>query len=129
MKMKKGLIFSVLLCMSLFVFAACGGNGETNEVADDNATTESKGTIAYVVPSAGTPYYEAGANGAKEYGEKLGYEVLVKGPANADTAEQIQIIEDLINQGDVDAMVVACQDSSSTVPVIHPFSLMKSIRN
>ncbi len=122
MKTKKGIALAALLGLSLFAFTACG-NGEQpatdgGETADANTPAETKGTIAYVVPSAGTPYYETGAQGAQEYGEQLGYEVVVKGPANADTAEQIQIIEDLINQGEVDAMVVACQDSSSTVPAL-----------
>ena len=41
--------------------------------------------------------------GGKEFGEETGINVIQKGPANADAASQVQVIDDMINQG-VDAL-------------------------
>ena len=57
--------------------------------------------------------------GVKEFGEETGINVIQKGPANADAASQVQVIDDMINQG-VDALCV--------VP-IDPGAIEASLKN
>lgn len=91
---------------------------EAKAEGSDEQSTEKKGTIGFVTFATGVPYFEVAAKGAIEAGKELGYEVLYKGPASADSTEQIKIIDDLVNAGEVDALVVACMDSSSIVPAL-----------
>ncbi len=111
MKKIKSIISILLVLALMFSIGGCAKDSTT-----DQTETEVKGKIAFVTFSAGVPYFEVGAAGAIEAGEALGYEVVYKGPAEADSAAEIQIINDLISQGEVDAIVAACMDSSSIVP-------------
>lgn len=112
--MKKKMMVA-LLCFCMIGMTACQSKEDEGKKEE---TKEDAIKIAYVAPNLGTPYFAIGADGAEEKGEELGYEVTSVGPATEDAAEQSQMIEDLVNQGDVDAMVVACLDSSSPVPAL-----------
>lgn len=102
----------ILLLLVLVMTIGCGGCSKKPA----NVGEKTKGKIAFVPFSIGIPYFKVGAEGAKKAGEDLGYEVIVKGPAEADPAKQIEIIDDLVSQGEIDGLVVACMDSSSIVP-------------
>lgn len=115
MKRTKSIISVLLILMMIFSLVGCS---TAKKPAQAEAKQESKGKIAFVPFAVGVPYFKAGADGAVKAGEALGYEVVVKGPSNADSAAQIQIINDLVNQGDVKAIVAACMDSSSVVPAL-----------
>lgn len=108
--MKKRMLLLLMLVFTLII-TSCGKNAEM-------PSGDSKGKIAFVPFASGVPYFEVAAEGAKKSGEELGYEVIYKAPAKADSAEQIQIINDFVSQGEIDALVVACLDSSSIVPAL-----------
>lgn len=65
-----------------------------------NVALSSEGkTIATVVKLAGVGWFDRMEEGVKEFGEKnAGFRTFQQGPAQADAAQQAQIIEDLIAQ-------------------------------
>ena len=116
--MKKRSILAALLCCCMVGLMACQSNDTETEESGGDETSGDQIQIAYVAPNLGTPYFTIGADGAKAKGEELGYEVTAVGPATEDAAEQSQMIEEIVNQGEADALVVACLDSSSPVPAL-----------
>ena len=55
--------------------------------------------------------------GVKQFGEETGVKASLVGPAQADAAQQIPIIEDLIAQG-VDALCIVPMDPAQLEPVL-----------
>ena len=76
-------------------------------------------TIAVVTKDNTANWFKRMEVGVKEFGEETGINVIQKGPANADAASQVQVIDDMINQG-VDALCV--------VP-IDPGAIEASLKN
>ena len=74
-------------------------------------------TIALVPKLINIPYFNAVEEGAVEAGEELGVNVIYKGPTMADAAQQINIINELINQK-VDVIAVSANDPVKLVPVL-----------
>jgi ABC-type sugar transport system substrate-binding protein len=121
-------VASLLILIFSVVLAACssqgsGSSGES-ETANANApagnTKAGKGkklTIAVVPKLVGIPYFNASEAGAKKAGEDLGVEVIYTGPTEADAAQQVKVIEDLISKK-VDAIAVAPNDAAALTPVL-----------
>lgn len=107
-------VMALVLCFSFLLLSAC----QKEETKGEKTQGKEKIKIAYVAPNLGTPYFKIGAEGAEAKGKELGYEITCVGPASEDASEQSQMIEDLVNKGEVNAMVVACLDSSSPVPAL-----------
>lgn len=80
---------------------------------------KSEWTIAVVTKDNTANWFKRMEVGVNEFGEETGIKVIQKGPANADAASQVQVIDDLINQG-VDALCV--------VP-IDPGAIEASLKN
>jgi len=66
---------------------------------------KSEWTIAVVTKDNTANWFKRMEIGVNEFGEEQSINVIQKGPANADAASQVQVIDDLINQG-VDALCV-----------------------
>lgn len=66
---------------------------------------KSEWTIAVVTKDNTANWFKRMEIGVNEFGQETGITVIQKGPANADAASQVQVIDDLINQG-VDALCV-----------------------
>lgn len=82
------------------------------------ATTASKKyTIAVVPKLIGIPYFEASRAGVEQAGKDLGVNAVFNGPSQADAAQQVQVIQDLISQG-VNAIAVSANDANSLTPVL-----------
>lgn len=79
----------------------------------------SEWTIAVVTKDNTAEWFKRMEVGVNEFGEETGINVIQKGPANADAASQVQVIDDMINQG-VDALCV--------VP-IDPGAIEASLKN
>lgn len=109
MRLKKTIM--LLLATLILLISGCSADTDNKE-----SGLETKGKIGFVPFSTGVPYFEVAAKGAMEKGKELGYEVIYKGPSSADSTEQIRIIDNMVNTEEVDALVVACMDSSSIVP-------------
>ncbi|MCY6484671.1 autoinducer 2 ABC transporter substrate-binding protein [Clostridium aestuarii] len=119
-------ILSILLStvvVSSLAFAGCGASKQ----ADSNTDSKQKETkekaadgkykIAVMPKLVGIPYFNASETGVKKAGEDLDVEVIYTGPTKADAAEQVKMIEDLINRG-VDCIAVAPNDPAALKPVL-----------
>jgi len=73
--------------------------------------------IATVVKVDGIAWFEEMRKGVKKFGEETGNRVFLQGPARADAAEQVQIIETLIAQ-QVDAICVVPFSVEAVEPVL-----------
>lgn len=124
--MKKKLVaLSLTLAMLTSVIMGCGGSS-TETASTENAATENAGettasgggyTIATVVKDMSDPWCLRHEEGVKEYAAETGNNCYVKGPAKTDSAEQIQVIEQLISQ-DIDALCVVPIDPEACAPVL-----------
>ncbi len=85
--------------------------------ADDQGKTDKKLKIAVVPKLIGIPYFNASETGALQAGTDLGVEVIYTGPTQADAAQQVKVIEDLISRK-VDVIAVAPNDPASLTPVL-----------
>ena len=135
MKMKQFMALSMALIMAAGLTACGGGSGSSSSQAAPSSeapaageaaasseapaptTNGEKFTIAVMPKLVGIPYFTQTGEGAVKAGEELGVEVIYTGPTKADAAEQVKMIEDLINQG-VDAICVAPNDPNAVVPAL-----------
>lgn len=97
--MRRVLLVLILFAASLFLFAAA----KTYE-------------IAVVVKIAGIPWFNRMAEGVEEAAKELGVRAYLIGPATADPAPQVQMVEDLVTRG-VDAICVVPNDAKALKPV------------
>nr|WP_072536510.1 autoinducer 2 ABC transporter substrate-binding protein [Anaerococcus mediterraneensis] len=136
MKKLRKIFASALTLAMLFAVTACGGGskeapakeGESKEKTEAVETTEKEAegeqtsgegeyTIAIMPKLLGIPYFTQTGEGALKAGKELGVKVIYTGPTKADAAEQVKMIEDLINKG-VDAIAVAPNDPAAVLPVL-----------
>lgn len=72
--------------------------------------------IVVVVKIAGIPWFNRLEEGVVEAGKDLGVNASMVGPSEADPAQQVKIVEDLIAKG-VDAICVVPNDATAMEPV------------
>ncbi len=73
--------------------------------------------VAFVPQIVGIPYFNAMEAGGKDAAEKFGVEFVYTGPTDTNPAEQLRIVNGLIDQG-VSAIAVSVLDASSIDPII-----------
>lgn len=73
--------------------------------------------IPVVYKVTGIPFATALENGVKKAGEELGVNTYMVGPTDGDAAQQVKIVEDLVNKG-VDGLVVVPIDAAALEPVL-----------
>ncbi|WP_067141151.1 autoinducer 2 ABC transporter substrate-binding protein [Oceanivirga salmonicida] len=112
-KISKFVTRFVSTILLLGAFVACGKKEEIQTAKKENK----KLTIAIMPKLVGIPYFNQTSEGAEKAGKDLGVEVIYTGPTKADAAEQVKMIEDLINRG-VDAIAVAPNDPAAVIPVL-----------
>lgn len=120
MKNMKKLLAVIVAAIMIITMAGCGQKGETaNAPAGDQKANsdlfdiskyksnkdKSEWTIAVVTKDNTAAWFKRMEIGVNEFGQKQSIKVIQKGPANADAASQVQVIDDMINQG-VDALCV-----------------------
>lgn len=110
--MKKISLFLLLFTMSIMVITC-----EKKEEAKTTEGGKEKYKIVVMPKLLGIPYFTSTGDGAMKAGEDLGVEVIYTGPTKADAAEQVKMLEDLINRG-VDAICVAPNDPNALMPVL-----------
>lgn len=88
---------------------------ETSGAAEETAGASEEYEIAVVTKVEGIPWFVATAAGIKLASEELGINAYQVGPAEADPAQQVKVIEDMINKG-VDAVLTWPNDSQSVEP-------------
>ena len=74
-----------------------------------------KKKVAFVPQIVGIPYFDAMEAGGKKAAAALGVEFIYQGPVDTNPVDQMQIVQNLINQG-VDAVSVSVLDASSIAP-------------
>lgn len=80
--------------------------------------TDEKLTIAVVPKALNNAVFLDSKDGAEKAGKELGIEVIWTGPTKADAAEQVQVLEGLI-QKKVDGILVSCNDPDALKDVIN----------
>lgn len=132
MKMKKWGALLLAVVVSLVALAGCGAktepaetepakaeNAETNEAAnpeEPKETEQKKIKIGFSVMDLSNQYFVDLSNGAQEYCDEMGYELIVSDPAS-DTSKQVSNIENFIAAG-CDAILVAALDAESCEGII-----------
>ncbi len=86
-------------------------------VPASQTAAQKKLRIAFVPKLVGIPYFNAMEKGGKAATGDLGVEFVYTGPTTADSAAQIQIVDNLITQG-VDAISVAPNDPAAIGPIL-----------
>jgi len=89
------------------LLAACAGGPGANE--------DHQYKIGMLPKLTALPAFEAAAAGGKEASEELGIDFVYDGPTGADTAAQVQFIEQWTSQG-FDAITVSANDPDALVP-------------
>jgi len=78
---------------------------------------QSKPKVAFVPQIVGIPYFNAMEEGGKDAAQKFGVEFVYTGPTDTNPAEQLRIVNGLIDQG-VSAVSLSVLDASSIDPII-----------
>lgn len=100
--MKKFLVFSLI-----FALVLCG----------TSSVFAKEWKIAFIPKLIGIPYFNAMEKGGLQAEKDLGVKFIYTGPTTADSAKQIEMIDNLITQG-VDAIAVAPNDPVAITPII-----------
>lgn len=111
--MKKAIVMALVLVMLASVFVFAGGRQETVPAASG----QQRYTIATIVKVDGIAWFDRMRVGVEEFGRETGHDTFLLGPAQADAAEQVKIIEDMIAQG-VDAICVVPFSVEAIEPVL-----------
>ena len=73
-------------------------------------------TIGCIVKNTTNPYMIAQLKGVEKAGEDMGFKAICQAPSTGDSVEeQVQIMENMINQG-CNAIIVHCADSNGIMP-------------
>ncbi|MDR2313413.1 MAG: autoinducer 2 ABC transporter substrate-binding protein [Spirochaetaceae bacterium] len=105
----RGKLMVVLSALVIAFLAACGGN-KSNGAGKVY-------TIATVVKDMSDPWCLRHEEGVLEFAKASGFNCYVKGPPKTDSAQQIQVMEELIAQG-IDALCVVPIDPEACEPVL-----------
>jgi simple sugar transport system substrate-binding protein len=114
---KSWLLVVSLVVVAAFLVTSCGVAAP--QQAAQPATEEKAGEpyeIAVVVKITGIPWFNRLEEGVKQAATELGVNAYQVGPADADPAQQVKVVEDLISKG-VDAIAVVPNDAKSLEPV------------
>lgn len=120
--MTKGLSLLGVSILSLGLIVGCAGTGvstKTSTAGTVKATPKDgkKFKIATVVKLSNSAWFERMDTGVKKFAADTGVDAYQIGPAKADAALQVQMIEDLIAQN-VDAIVVVPFSPEALEPVL-----------
>ena len=86
-------------------------------VSAGGALAQTKPKVAFVPQIVGIPYFNAMEAGGKDAAGKFGVEFVYTGPTDTNPAEQLRIVNGLIDQG-TSAVSLSVLDASSIDPVI-----------
>jgi len=106
-QVKKWILWVLVVCLCVGVLAGMAGAAEAAK----------KYKIATVVKVDGIAWFNRMRIGVEEFGKETGHEMWMVGPAKADAAEQVQIVENLIAQG-VDAICIVPFSVEAVEPVL-----------
>lgn len=105
-------IFTIMIIVGLL--GACAPAATQAPAAEQGAAEPYE--IAVVVKITGIPWFNVVETGVKRAASELGVNAYQTGPAQADPAQQVKIVEDLVAKG-VDAIAVVPNDAKALEPV------------
>lgn len=110
------LVFSIVVAL---VAASCGvgQEGPSDQGGATGGGGGEQAKICMMPKLVGIPYFNAAEKGAKEAAEELGVELNYSGPTEASAAEQVQMIQLMIQQ-QCDAISVAANDPEALAPAM-----------
>ena len=109
--MRKIVKATMVVALVLFVVGGVFAGGQKEAESDVFE-------IATVVKITGIPWFNRMEVGVDKAAEELGVNAYQVGPADADPAQQVRIVEDLISKG-VDAICVTPNDATALEPVFN----------
>lgn len=118
--MKKKLLRVLAAAAAVSMLCGCSGGKDkttTSTTGGNDETTGGNYTIAVVVKDMSDPWFLRMQEGVDAFAEETGINCYVKGPSKTDSAEQIQVIETLIEQ-DIDALCVVPIDPDACAPTL-----------
>lgn len=114
MNSKKSLCFVLLaVALATLLVVSCAPPAGAPAPAEEKAKEYE---IAIVVKIGGIPWFNRLEVGVKDAAKELGVNAYMVGPADADPAQQVKMVEDLVAKG-VDAIGVVPNDAKSLEPV------------
>lgn len=99
----------IILCICFMLMVPGLFAGGQQEAADGELE------IATVVKITGIPWFNRLEEGVKQANDELGVKAYQIGPSDADPAQQVKMVEDLINKG-VDAICITPNDAKALEP-------------
>ncbi len=102
----------LLFVLAILVIAATAYAGGQSEAKDEGYE------IATVVKITGIPWFNRMEVGVNKAADELGVNAYQVGPSDADPAQQVRIVEDLISK-EVDAICVTPNDAKALEPVFN----------
>jgi simple sugar transport system substrate-binding protein len=114
MKKSKFLLWLITVVTVISMLAACAPAATPTEAP--KAEGKKPYEIAVVVKITGIPWFNVVETGVKRAATELGVNAYQTGPAQADPAQQVKVVEDLVAKG-VDAIAVVPNDAKSLEPV------------
>lgn len=81
------------------------------------ASAAGKPRVAFVPQLTGIPYFNAMQEGGDRAAKAFGVDFVYTGPVDANPVDQLQIVQNLINQG-VEAISVSVLDASALTPLV-----------
>ena len=94
--------------------------------AAGSTLAEEMKSVAFVPEIVGIPYFNAMQDGGNKAAKDLGVKFIYSGPVDTNPVDQLQIVQNLINQG-VSAIAVSVLDASSIAPVVQAAKAKGSI--
>ncbi len=119
MRFSKTSLFFIIIASLLATFLAISCVAPAQQPAAQQPAAEEaqeEYEIAVVVKITGIPWFNRMEEGVVQAAEELGVNAYQVGPADADPAQQVRVVEDLISKG-VDAIAVVPNDAKSLEPV------------
>jgi rhamnose ABC transporter rhamnose-binding protein len=114
-------VFRMLLVGTVLalVAASCGvGQEGPSDKGDAGGSGGGQAQICMMPKLVGIPYFNASEKGAKEAAEELDVKLNYNGPSEAKAAEQVQMIEQMIQQ-QCDAISIAANDPEALAPAMN----------
>lgn len=100
----------VAMILGATVLTACSGSGTSGSATP--TTSQSKGSIVFVVNRTTDPFYIAMFDGAKVRGDELGYDVTWQGPAEQSAANQTTLLQQ-VAATKPDAIIFSAADAEA----------------
>jgi ABC-type sugar transport system substrate-binding protein len=110
--MSRPLQFAIVLSLPLLF--GCGRSESPQPAPGEKAAFK----IGFMPKLVGIPYFNACKRGAEEAARELGIPLRYDGPTKADAQQQIDLLQQWVDSGEFQAIVVACNDPDLVAEIL-----------